>query len=68
VKRPGPLRYAGLGVQLAATILVAVLVGQWVDRKAGTDGVFTLLGALLGFGGMLYSVIRELTKADEDGR
>jgi len=53
---------------LAATILVAVLVGQWVDRKAGTDGVFTLLGALLGFGGMLYSVIRELTKADEDGR
>ena len=68
MQRPGPLRYAGLGVQLAATILVAVLVGQWVDRKAGTDGVFTLLGALLGFGGMLYSVIRELTKADEDGR
>ena len=68
MKRPGPLRYAGLGVQLAATILVAVLVGQWVDRKAGTDGVFTLLGALLGFGGMLYSVIRQLTKADEDGR
>jgi len=68
VKRPGPLRYAGLGVQLAATLLVAVLVGQWVDRKAGTDGVFTILGALLGFGGTMYSVIRELTKADEDGR
>ncbi len=68
MKRPGPLRYAGLGVQLAATILFSVLVGQWVDRKAGTDGVFTILGALLGFGGTLYSVIRELTKADEDGR
>lgn len=68
MKRPGPLRYAGLGVQLAATILVSVLVGQWVDRKVGTDGVFTILGALLGFGGTLYSVIRELTKADEDGR
>ena len=68
MKRPGPLRYAGLGVQLAATLLVAVLVGQWVDRKAGTEGVFTILGALLGFGGTLYSVIRELTKADEDGR
>ena len=68
MKRPGPLRYAGLGVQLAATLLVAVLVGQWVDRKAGTDGVFTILGALLGFGGTMYSVIRELTKADEDGR
>ena len=68
MQRPGPLRYAGLGVQLAATILVSVLVGQWVDRKVGTDGVFTILGALLGFGGTLYSVIRELTKADEDVR
>ena len=68
MKRPGPLRYAGLGVQLAATILVSVLVGQWVDRKAGTDGVFTILGALLGFGGTLYSLIQELTKADKDGR
>jgi len=64
----GPLRYAGLGVQLAVTILVGVLLGQWVDRKAGTDGVFTMLGALLGFGGTLYSLIRELSKADKDGR
>jgi len=65
---PGSLRYAGLGIQLAATILVGVLVGQWMDRKAGTDGVFTILGALLGFGGTLYSLIRELSKDDKDGR
>jgi F0F1-type ATP synthase assembly protein I len=62
----GPLRYAGLGIQLAATILVGVLLGQWVDRRAGTDGVFTILGALLGFGGTLYSLIRELSRADKD--
>ncbi len=65
---PGPLRYAGLGIQLAATLLVCVLLGQWVDRKAGTDGVFAILGALLGFGGTLYSWIRELSKGDKDGR
>jgi F0F1-type ATP synthase assembly protein I len=66
VQSPGPLRYAGLGIQLAATILVGVLLGQWVDRKAGTDGVFTILGALLGFGGTLYSLIRELSRRDPD--
>ena len=65
---PGSLRYAGLGIQLAATILVGVLAGQWMDRKAGTDGVFTILGALLAFGGTLYSLIRELSKDDKDGR
>jgi F0F1-type ATP synthase assembly protein I len=64
----GPLRYAGLGIQLAATILVGVLLGQWVDRRAGTDGVFTIFGALLGFGGTLYSLIRELARADKDER
>ena len=64
----GPLRYAGLGIQLAATILVGVLLGQWVDRRAGTDGVFTIVGALLGFGGTLYSLIRELSRADMDER
>jgi F0F1-type ATP synthase assembly protein I len=63
-----PLRYAGLGIQLAVTIVVCVLLGQWVDRKVGTDGVFAVLGVLLGFGGTLYSLVRELSKADKDGR
>jgi len=65
---PGPLRYAGLGVQLAATIVVGVLVGQWMDRKAGTDVLFTMVGALLGFGVTLYSLIRDVSKDDKDGR
>ena len=45
---PRPLRYAGLGLQLAATLVVFVLLGQWLDKKAGTDGVFTIVGALSG--------------------
>jgi F0F1-type ATP synthase assembly protein I len=53
---------------LAVTILLGVVLGQWVDRKVGTDGVFTILGALLGFGGTLYSLIRELSQVDKDGR
>jgi F0F1-type ATP synthase assembly protein I len=68
VHSPGPLRYAGLGIQLAVTVVVCVLVGQWADRRAGTDGLFTILAPLLGFGGTLYSLIRELSKADKDRR
>jgi len=67
VPSPGPLRYAGLGIQLAVTVVVCVLAGQWLDRKAGTDGIFTILAPLLGFGGMLYSLIRELAKTDRNG-
>src|SRR5213592_411172 len=67
VPSPGPLRYAGLGIQLAVTVVVCVLAGQWLDRKAGTDGIFTILTPLLGFGGTLYSLIRELAKTDRNG-
>jgi F0F1-type ATP synthase assembly protein I len=60
-ERPGsPLRYAGLGIQLAAALVLGVLGGQWLDRKLGTDGVFVIVGAFLGFGLTLASLIRQL--------
>lgn len=60
------MKYAGLGVQLAASILVFVFLGQWLDRKAGTGGLFTILGAFLGFGGTMYGLIRSLNKGDDE--
>jgi ATP synthase protein I len=61
------MRYAGLGVQLAASVLLFVWVGQWADRKLGTGGLVTILAALLGFGGTMYWVIRSLTRKDGSG-
>jgi len=67
-KGPGPAKYAGLGIQFAVTILLFVLAGQWADRKMGTDGLFTILGTFLAFGGTLYSLIRHLNKDNQDRR
>ena len=33
------MRYAGLGIQLAVSLVVFVLVGQWVDKKLGANGI-----------------------------
>ena len=63
-KDPGPMRYAGLGVQLAVSVLVFVLGGQWVDRRLGTGGVITVAAAFLGFGGTMYWLIRQLNRKD----
>jgi F0F1-type ATP synthase assembly protein I len=65
-KNPGPMRYAGLGIQLAISLLLFVWIGQWADRKLGTGGLLTILAALLGFGGTMYSVIRRLNKEGKD--
>jgi len=61
-KGPSPMRYAGLGLQLAVSLLLFVWLGQWADRKLGTGGVLTILAALAGFGGTMYSVIRKLNR------
>ena len=61
------MRYAGLGVQLAVSLLVCVLIGQWADRKLGTDGIITVLAAFLGFGGTMYSLVRQLNRKDGGG-
>ena len=65
-KGPGPMRYAGLGIQLAVSLLLFVWLGQWADRRFGTGGVLTIIAALLGFGGTMYSVIRNLNKEGKD--
>ena len=60
------MRYAGLGLQLAVSLLIFVWVGQWADRKLGTGGLVTILAALVGFGGTMFSVIRSLNRENKD--
>jgi F0F1-type ATP synthase assembly protein I len=65
-KGPSPMRYAGLGLQLAVSLLLFVWIGQWADRKLGTGGLITILAALVGFGGTMFSVIRRLNRENKE--
>ncbi len=65
--RSGATRYAGFGVQLAASLLIFVWLGQWADKRFGTGGLFTIVAAFLAFGGSMYSLIRTLNRKDDDG-
>jgi F0F1-type ATP synthase assembly protein I len=58
------MKYAGLGVQLAVSVLVFVWIGQWLDRKLETGGLATGIAAFVGFGGTMYWLIRSLTRKD----
>ena len=62
------MRYAGLGIQLAVTILVCVLAGRWLDQRLGNSGIVTVLVVLLGFAGTLYSLIRQLNQKNGGGK
>jgi F0F1-type ATP synthase assembly protein I len=62
--------YAGVGLQFAATILIFVFAGQWLDRRLGT-GWLTLAGAFVGMAAGVYSLYRKLMadqRREEDAR
>lgn len=59
------LRFAGVGVQYALTILILTLLGIWLDGKAGTAPLFLLVFLLLGFGGATYSLIHQVLGSDD---
>ena len=61
---PGGMKYAGLGVQLAVSLLVFVWLGQWADRHFGTGGLLTVIFAFAGFTGTMYWLIRSLRDKD----
>ncbi len=59
------LRFAGVGVQYAVTILALTLAGIWLDNRAGTAPLFLLVFLLFGFVGATYSLIRQVLKPED---
>ena len=52
--------YAGLGLQFALAILLFTFLGQWLDRRLGTEPWLLLVGVFMGAGGGFYSIYRRL--------
>jgi F0F1-type ATP synthase assembly protein I len=55
--------FAGVGLQFAAAIIVFLFVGQWLDKKVGTNGLFTLAGVFVGGGAAFYNLYRRISAA-----
>jgi F0F1-type ATP synthase assembly protein I len=62
------MRFAGLGIQLVVMTLLGLFAGQWADRKFGTGQLLTIVGAFLGFGAAMWSMIRQVGQDGQGGR
>ena len=54
----GWFRFAEVGVQFALTIVIGTLVGLWLDHRAGTSPLFTIVLMLGGFALGTFSLLR----------
>jgi F0F1-type ATP synthase assembly protein I len=55
--------FAGVGIQFAVAILVFLFAGQWLDKRLGTNGLFTIAGVFVGGGAAFYNMYRKITAA-----
>lgn len=52
--------FAGVGLQLAGSILAFLFLGQWLDRRLGTGPWLLLIGVFVGFGLGFYAMYRKM--------
>ena len=57
--------FAGLGIQFALAIVVFLFAGQWLDRRLGSNGMFTIAGVFIGGAGAFYSMYRKIAAAQK---
>ena len=53
------LKYSGMAFQMAGTILVFALLGQWLDGQFTTGSTFTIVLTLFGVFGGLYIALKD---------
>lgn len=56
----GGLRYAGVGLELAAAVAGLTLLGYWIDTKLGSEPWGLLIGVFVGIVGGTYNLLRDV--------
>ena len=67
-RRRAPMSLAGLGMELAAAVIGATLLGFWIDRKLESEPWGVVIGALVGIVGGLYNFVRQASRAARSTR
>ncbi|MFE8701852.1 AtpZ/AtpI family protein [Cytobacillus sp. FJAT-54145] len=44
--------------QLVGSVLVGIFLGRWLDRTAGTEPLFLIIGLLMGLAAGVFAMIR----------
>ena len=57
--------FLNLGLQMAITIAVFILLGWWLDGKFDKSPLFTLIFSFVGIFGAFYNFFRVVAKAEK---
>ena len=60
--------YLGLGLQLAAIVVVMVLLGSWLDKKFNLNYILTLVFGLVGTAAGIYNLIKTVNELERKSK
>ncbi|HMN24724.1 MAG: AtpZ/AtpI family protein [Ignavibacteriaceae bacterium] len=60
--------YLGLGLQLAAIVVVMVLIGSWLDKKFNLNYILTLVFGLVGTAAGIYNLIKTVNELERKSK
>lgn len=60
------LRYSAVGIEFGLGAALGYLAGRWLDRRFGTEPVFTLVLLLLGIAAAFTSLFRIVRESQAD--
>ena len=61
------MEYLGLGAEIAASLLIPIMIGYFLDEYFGTSPILLMvgvLGAMISFGFMIVRINRKLNSDD----
>ena len=62
-----PLALAGMGLELAITVILVAALGHWLDRLLGTKPWLLVLGAALGMAVAMVNLVRKVRPDGKEG-
>ena len=62
-----PLALAGMGLELAITVILGAAAGHWLDRLCGTKSWLLVLGATIGMTVAMVNLVRKSRPGGKEG-
>lgn len=54
-----------LGISMTVPIVLSIFIGNYIDKKLGTKGIFLIIFIILGIGASISSLFRLTMKKDK---
>ena len=60
-KKPADwMKYSGLGIQMAITVVLCLYIGKWIGSKLNSENLGALFGTLFGLFASMYNLIKQI--------